>query len=138
MLSLDQDFGFVNIITDARFTIIEDLSPKYSLVNFTELANRTSCYLLSLQGARELIAMNTPISYGADELTGHAFKNSQSWGVTPSIAHLASFSSQIQHEDYPNQSFGIKIRMLFLRIQRFGKRAFYKLFRIGLPNCAFH
>jgi len=87
-------FDFVNFITDAeqrRFGRIDDC---HHLTTFANPANGTSCYLITLKGARNLLVSGQPIRWPADGLTGRTrVTGIDSKGVQPPVASLAGFLS---------------------------------------------
>ena len=133
ILESNVKLDLVNFLTDAQFILTEQLQGMYHMTRFIELANRTSCYLLSLEGALKLSALNTPLSWGADELTGTAGeKLLSSGGVAPAVAQLAPFASQIQNQQYPARRYALKtsIGLKLNTIKFFGKHALNKLLRL--------
>jgi glycosyl transferase family 25 len=94
---LPEDWDLVNLCTNAKQEpfghFIADI---YRCSNHLELANRTSAYLITLNGARKLLNKAYPIRYEADGLTGRAHLTGiRSYSVWPPVVALQDVESDI-------------------------------------------
>ena len=84
----------------------EPVCKDYRICRFRGIANRTSAYLLNRQGAKKLIEHVYPIRLPADDLVGLTLMTGlHLFGITPSVAALADFKSDIWSDDGEANSF---------------------------------
>ena len=80
----------------------EPLIDKHRMCKFKGIANRTSAYLISLEGAKKLIAHLYPIRLPADDIIGRTHIAALNlYGIAPPVIRLAEFASDIW--DYHGQ-----------------------------------
>ena len=94
-------FDLVNFITDAKQIPLARIDDDHDLTAFAGAANRSACVLLTLEGARKLLAAGRPIRYPSDGLSGRTWVTGiDSKGVVPPVASLAGFRSTIERTSH--------------------------------------
>jgi glycosyl transferase family 25 len=97
-----QDWEVVNFANDSAKTIPlgEPIFAAYKICKFEGMANRTSTYLINLQGAKKLMAHLYPIRLPADDIIGRTkITGLNLYGITPQVVSLAKFKSEIWGND---------------------------------------
>jgi glycosyl transferase family 25 len=90
------DWDIINFLTDASKTPLDapPLFKGYRICRFNEPANRSTAYLITIEGARKLLKHIYPIRYSSDGLLMQThITGIKVYGITPNVVSLAGFKS---------------------------------------------